>query len=351
MKIWQKYFFKEQIKHMLFFLLCLYLIYIIIDLSLQSGRLIFHSQCHFIDILLYYLYYFLLRANFLIPLSFLLAMIKTLSSMNIHNELTSLRMAGISSLQLSIPFLIISGIFCLFIFSNEQYLEPIAASYIEKFQKTHLQEKKEKNRLSLSVHRLDDGSKFICQKQTSNPDMLYDIFWIKAKNEIWHIKHVNIKEASPIAHYIDIFTKKENEGFYKTNSLDTFTFDRLHLKEDALGYSMENQSLKKLLSSSFFSYTSTDEKARALSYLLFKINLCFFPILIVLSIFLSAYIFERCFLLSSLLVGSFRFYYSLYFIRRGSDFKRKPSFFTLYDIGITFYNSYNITNFSLQKTN
>jgi len=284
LKIWQKLLLKETLKYIFFFLLGLYLVYVVIDLSTQSGRLVAYSHCSVFELLYFYLQHFIIRLSLLLPLALLLSMIKVLCSMNLHNELTALRMAGISLVDLSKPFFVIAIAFIAINIINNQYLHPSAQNYIDKFQTLHLKRKKMKNNLRLSVSLLDDGSKFIYHKDPDNKNLFHDVFWIKSKNEIWHMKTLDLSIKKPKASYIDILKKAKNKGFMKTDALASYSFDKLHLHKDVQASPYENRSLLSLFISSFINISSIDEKYGSLSNLLFKLEIAIFPLLIVLGL-------------------------------------------------------------------
>ena len=81
-KIWQRMLFFRALKFILFFLVSIYLIYVVIDLSAHSGRL-FSSSGSLVSIFFYYLHHFMARLDLFLPLSLLLATISLLSAMKI----------------------------------------------------------------------------------------------------------------------------------------------------------------------------------------------------------------------------------------------------------------------------
>src|SRR5437868_15109658 len=126
-KIWQRYFLYEMVKTTLFFLICFYGLYVLIDYASHTGS--FHKnhvQFQWKEVASYYIYDFIKRIDFLLPLALLLGSIRTIISLNTNNELVAQMPSGLSPETLMRPFILLGSLCTLLMYLHMQYVRPIA---------------------------------------------------------------------------------------------------------------------------------------------------------------------------------------------------------------------------------
>src|SRR5262245_5420866 len=86
--IWGRYFVKETLKVLILFIVCFYGLYVLIDFSSHATSYHHHHiRFRLSELTSYYLSDFVKRLDVLLPFALLISTIKTLCSLNVHNEL------------------------------------------------------------------------------------------------------------------------------------------------------------------------------------------------------------------------------------------------------------------------
>jgi lipopolysaccharide export system permease protein len=317
-KIWERHILIEILKFCFFFLFCIYMIYVIIDFSTHSARIFTYSKVEIFDIFLYYLNHFIMRFNLFLSLALIFSVIKVLSDMNIHNELTALQMAGISCNKLTRPFFFVSIVFCLFSYANQEYFLTKSLNYIDHFKINHLRRPGSKKEPSINTIALKDNSKLIYQSINTKTNELFDTFWIKSTNEIWHIKYLAFDQNKSCARYCDQFIKNDKNQFIKEKSYEKIYLDDLSFNKKIkkkMSVPLENRSISDLFISRINKrYSSEKEKVALITYLNYNLAMPLLPILIVLALSPFCIRFSRkkisIFFICSLSLISFVFFYT-----------------------------------------
>src|ERR1700692_331215 len=95
LKIWERYFLKQFLSMLFLFLFCFYGVYILIDYASHTSALSHHKiQIPWFEAARYYLYVFATRSEILLPVALLIAFVKTVCSLNTHQELSALMACG-----------------------------------------------------------------------------------------------------------------------------------------------------------------------------------------------------------------------------------------------------------------
>ncbi len=141
-KIWERKLFFNTLKLILFFLTAVFLIVIVIDFSIHGAKIFAHSSTAISLIIKYYMNLFFIQLNLFLALTFMLAIIKILSDMNIHHELTALRMAAISAKKLYRPFFILALFISILSYVNFQFFYQKALSFKATFKEEKLKQPK-----------------------------------------------------------------------------------------------------------------------------------------------------------------------------------------------------------------
>ena len=316
-KLWQRHLLCETVKFILFFLSCIYLVYIIIDFSTHSTRLFSYSKIQFFKLFLYYLHHFILRLPLFLPLALLLATIKILCGLNIHNELVALKMGGISFKELTVPFFFIATMISLFSYMNYEFLSPYSFSYVEKFKEAHLRKTSKKKQQELYVSLLKDGSKLVYQSYNPQNNELFDVFWIHSPDDIWYMKYLRLENDKTKGFLTDHFLI-QNNMMVKKQSYEEKDFPKIRIKtiKNRLSSSLFESHSLSLLFRNYCkkNFSSPHEKACLLSHLNFKLAIPLLPYLILLALTPFCLRFSRNLKVFYIIVYSlfaFSFFYTL----------------------------------------
>jgi len=285
-KMWERKIFYNILKFTFLFLGSIFIVVIFIDLSIHGAKILSHSKTSVFIISKYYLNLFFIQFNLFLALTFMLAIIKILSDMNIHHELTALRMAGISAKMLSRPFIIIAIFFALLSYLNYQYFYPNALNFKDNFKEKFLKKTTYKKKLLPNVIYLDDSTKIVYQKYDLAKKTLFDVYFIvKSNSDIWHAKYLYLDENESIGKYVDHLIKKD-DCFQKESSFQSYKFESIQLNKNAnMLVPFENRSIQSLYKQTIAATICQKEKNELTSYLNFKLAMPLVPILIVIAIF------------------------------------------------------------------
>ena len=281
-KIWERKIFINTFKLILFFLFAIFLIVIVIDFSVHGAKIFAHPKTSISLILQYYFNLFFIQLNLFLALTFLLAIIKVLSDMNIHHELTALRMAAISAKKISRPFFIIALFISIISFVNFQYFYPKSLSFKDNFKEKYLKKTKSNKP---NVIYLEDGAKLVYQKYDQLQNKLFDAYFIKNSSDIWHAKYLSFNENEAIGKYVDHLNRKD-KSFEKIESYQSYTFKDIKLDENINMFEpLENRSITNLFKQNSSKNICLKEKNEILSYLNYKLAMPLVSLIIVLAIF------------------------------------------------------------------
>lgn len=217
-KIWERYFFKELVKTCLFFIICFYGLYMLIDYSSHTRN--FHHanvQFQWLETVIYYGCEFVRRVEVLLPFAILIATIRTLCKLNMHHELVALMSSGLSLKTLMRPFLLF-GLLCTFLmFLNTEFLVPTTLKRLNQIDDSRSRAKRKEISMAAAQHiALEDGSTLIFQNYDTPQSRFFDTYWIRSINDIYRIKYLypNADSDQPnavVGEYVD-HLKRNNLG-------------------------------------------------------------------------------------------------------------------------------------------
>jgi len=233
-KLWERYFFREITKIFFFFIVGFFVLYILIDFSSRHSA--YRSiQLNFYDILSYYIYIIIQRWEILIPFALLIASIKTLCSLNVHNELVALMASGISLKTLMRPFIILTLLITAFLYFNTEFLIPASANGLRKLQQIRVKEKYQTERKQ-NVHNisLEDGTILIYHRYDPIEKFFFDTVWMRSANELYRIKFFYPGNAKPIGKFVDHYTRNEKGQLVLSESFPEFEFHQLKISQKEL---------------------------------------------------------------------------------------------------------------------
>jgi len=284
MKIWERYLLIRLSLTTLFILACIFGVYLIIDLSIHSVRFFADGNANPLIIFLYYIYSFSLHLDIFIALAFLLSALKVLFDLNHHFELISLQMAGLSKQRLTRPLFIIAAALTIFSYANAEWLAPNALDSIESFRKIHGKRKKQIQREHVHAVTLDDETEVVYQRFDAREKILFDAYWIKNVDELWHMKILELDHTPLLGRFVDHFIRNDKGQISIAESFESRPLPELPLEaSQALQkfIPFENRPLWTLISQSF-SQCADLEMIRA--HLHYKLSLPLLPILISLAL-------------------------------------------------------------------
>ena len=283
MKIWHRYIFFHLNKIFWFFLFSIFILYTLVDLSIHGIGFFSHGNTSFLNIATYYLYTFSSQLTFFFPLTFLIASLKVLLDLNTHHELVAFQMAGISKNKLLLPLFTFAFFLSFISYANQQWLSPQAMNSTYAFEKQHSKKKQKERKIPLFIAALQDKSELVYQEVQK--ETLFDVFWIKSHNEIWHIKSLNMGLIPPEGKWVDHFQRNKQHLFEKTENFKHHLFPEIALDDNVFLEAFvpfENRSLSTLFQQSF---RPTNERKSVVSHLHYKLAT---PLLSFLILFLIA---------------------------------------------------------------
>lgn len=191
-KIWERYFAKEFLKTVFAFLFCFYGLYVLIDYSNHSAT--FHHQqikFQFEQVVYYYLWDFVRRLDVLLPFAILIGTIRTLCTLNVHNELIALLSGGVSLHTLMRPLVFFGLIFTGLMYVNNEFVLPMALKDLKQIEDFRRSQKSKYNEISaVQSLILEDNSTIIFQNFDSLSNRFFDAYWIRSVDDIYRIKYL-----------------------------------------------------------------------------------------------------------------------------------------------------------------
>lgn len=276
MLIWQRYLLSQLFKNFLFLFACLFTIYVVVDLSVHGIR--FLSQSSFLEVTLFYLRSLSALLEFFFTLTFLLSTMRVLFDLNAHREVVALQMAGLSKKKLLLPFFLFAALLSAVSYLNSQFFAPEAQDTVEAFRDSHKLKKKKGETNHVYSISLEDDSELVYQKFDKEKRELYDVFWIRTPNDIWHMKFLEIDPLR--GRYVHHLTRNQAKQMEKTESWIARDFSEIRWNEEAILHRFvpfANRPLSTLLVQACF---DTAERSSVFSHLFYKILTPLMPLLV-----------------------------------------------------------------------
>lgn len=240
--IWQRYFLKEISKVFLLFLLCFFGLYVIIDYASHTAGLPnHHMKVNWIDLGRYYGSIFISRAEILIPVALLIAVIKTLSTANKRNELVALLAGGIGIKAILRPFLAVGLFFTLLLFLNQEFLLPRALTSLQRIEDATRDAKKLKNQIaSVQSVVLEDGSIILYHSYDSFKEQFFDAYWIRSADDIYRMKALSPYDRVPKGYYVDRLERQLSGQLVRTETFIDKAFTEMRFNPSVLHETLTN---------------------------------------------------------------------------------------------------------------
>lgn len=280
MKIWQRHILVKLTQTFLLLLLCLFVIYVIIDLSAHGVR--FLTKSSMTEIALFYFNTFSTLLDLFLSLTFLLATMRVLYQLNSHRELVALQMAGISKKRLLLPFFIFAGCLSVISYFNMQWLSPTAQDFSIAFKTAHKSKKNKNKENRVFTVSMKDESEIVYQKFDKKKKELFDVFWVRSSDDIWHMKTLNIDTLQ--GQYVNHLTRNADRQLEKKESIFERDFSDLDLDHKSVLHRFVPYESRTLSTLFLEACTDPAEKKSVFSHLFYKLLVPLIPFLVLLAI-------------------------------------------------------------------
>ncbi|HEY4254770.1 MAG TPA: LptF/LptG family permease, partial [Chlamydiales bacterium] len=97
-------------------------------------------------------------------------------------------------------------------YANAEWFAPNAFFATRSFKSKH------KEKTNLHTLLLDDQSELVYQRFDPEKKELFDVFWVRSVNELWHMKTLSLTSWPPLGHQVDHLVRKKI--FEKTESFE-----------------------------------------------------------------------------------------------------------------------------------
>jgi lipopolysaccharide export system permease protein len=283
MKIWERHLLGRLFKTLALILAALFCVYVLIDLSIHSVRFL-AGKAGVLKLFLYYLHSFSRHLDLFFSLAFLLTILRVLIDLAQNSELIALHMAGLSKLRLSRPLFMTALCLTLLSYANAQWLAPDSLESIDMFRVEHAKRKKTALREHVNAITLDDGSEIVYQSFDPQEKTVFDVYWIRNKKNLWHIKTLELGQPHLIGHHVDCFQRSSNGQIELVKSHELLPITDLPISESTAMQkfiSFENRPLATLFIQSF---RKSADKSAIRAHLHYKLSIALLPLLIALTL-------------------------------------------------------------------
>lgn len=229
--LWDRYVARSLVKTTALFFCCFFFLYVLID-STSRSHSFSGAQPAFIQAALYYGLVFLRHVDILLPFALLLATIKTLSRLNLHNEFVALLANGIRMKTLLRPVMAVASVCLILLYINFFFFVPRTLYRIEEM------ELSERERVAASQgprhFALPDGSLVLYQRFDSEPQRFFDAYWFRSFDDIFHAKWFSLGEEGTLGHFVDHLVRNQGGDFVVQESLVSKPFPEIRFDEELL---------------------------------------------------------------------------------------------------------------------
>jgi len=237
-KTWERYFFKQTLITFFLFIFCFYSLYVLIDYATHLNH--FHSsktEFSYSVVLSYYLFDFVKHLEVLIPFALLIATIKTITNLNVHNEIVALLACGLKLKRLLRPFIILGIFFTIILYLNTEIFLPKSIRELKSFTEEKAIAKVKNLGSKPVLHlNLEDGSTLIFQDYNTKDQHFVDSYWVRSIDEIYRIKFLYPQLKEPEGHFVDHLIRDDKgqlilKGSYASKAFPEMLFNKQTLFE------------------------------------------------------------------------------------------------------------------------
>ncbi|HSX10239.1 MAG TPA: LptF/LptG family permease [Chlamydiales bacterium] len=283
MKIWFRHILWQLTKTFLFLLVCLFAIYVVVDLSVHGVRFLSSGHTTFAEVSLYYFRTLAVLLDLFLTLTFLLATMRVLFDLNGHREIVALQMAGLSKKKLLVPFFVFAAFLSSLCYINSQWFSPDAQDVADAFMIAHRPQKKSKaDKIHVYSISLEDDSELVYQSFDKAKKELFDVYWIRNPNDIWHMKNLRVDPLQ--GQFVNHLTRNSKKQLEKSESFTLRDFPELPWNEEATLQKFvpfENRPIATLCSQAII---DSAERRSILTHLSYKLLVPLMPFLVLFAI-------------------------------------------------------------------
>lgn len=278
MKIYRRYILAEFLRFFVFFLLCFYSLYILIDYAGHAQTFYSSQNFSWSSFFRYYGAIFLLRAEILVPIGLLLAFVKTTLRLNHQRELVAFLAGGISPPQLLRPLFLCGWAAVVLLYINQECCVPPASQEVRHTEERGKKNTRKRNLSTIAIESvgLEDGSILLYGTYDPLARALSDVFWVRSVDDLTHMETLFPWKEPPEGRLVDHFTRsKDGELLLHSRSKEQ-TFSDIPFQRDRLQSTLldpDMQSLSSLWKQLYFSFfeEKSDRKGRLESAFSWKI--------------------------------------------------------------------------------
>lgn len=224
MSLWTSLFLRRTLSVFFLSLLGSFVLYILVDFSLHGFKLLEEGGE---KLFFYYMHGFGSQISLFFSFSFLLALLRLFFSLIQSGELVALQMAGLSRFRLLLPLLGFGLCLMLLDYAHTEWVLPLSEKKVFSMRKGHLKHKRSSQKSHIHNLSLDDGTEIVYQTYDSENKELFDLFWIRSHEEIWHAKTLSIGLNPPLGRFVDRFIRNAEGVFEKREEFSEHLFKEL----------------------------------------------------------------------------------------------------------------------------
>lgn len=289
MKIYQKYILKEFLSFFLFFLLCFYGLYVLIDYAGHAQTFYSSKNFSWDSFFRYYGAMFLVRAEILVPVGLLLAFLKTILRFNRQGEMVAFLAGGLSVHRLLRPLFLCGWAALLLLYMNEEWWLPVAGQKVSHIEESGKKNRKKRAFSATTVESVGfkDGSLLFYLAYDPVSHALSDVFWIDSLEDVYHMQSLFPWRNPPKAILVDHFVRSASgellfQGRWEERSFPEIPFQKDRLQSTLLDPDMQPlSSLWEQFKSPMFEEAS-DRRGRLESAFAWKMLIPWFCLLALL---------------------------------------------------------------------
>lgn len=231
--LWEQYFFSRLFRASLLFLGSFYAVYVLIDYSSHLTLLGLSGGKSWLGLTSYYLATLAARAEILLPITLLLATIKTTVSLNEQGLLTALMGGGIAPQTLARPFLIVGWAAVALLYLNQMFLAPHAAVTMRNFEDGLKVKRRPHAPKQVQQLVLPDGSLLLFDEFDFHSQRFSHVYWLSSNDEVYRFRYLYPLAVPPRAEWVDHF-ERTSEGFLSSGRFETIDLPKVKFSDQLL---------------------------------------------------------------------------------------------------------------------
>ena len=296
MPLWSRCILYKILKLLGLYLMGFYALYSFIDYSTRMHDFSKNPSLSVINIGFYYSQVFIKRLDIILPLAFMISLLKVMLDMNKKRESIALFTSGLKKTTFLKPMLICACLVFTFLFLSFEYLTPKALINVESFENKYFLKQTSSRSISPQFLRLAPEGIIIYALFDPKTNQYQDVFYLLSNHEIWKMESLSLHDLA-IGRDAEHFILNQQGQFALTEHLPQVVFNDLHIAYDSAAlnfltiecgsFSFLITSLKKI------SHFDKNLSAKITSQIFYKIAVLFLPFLITMVCACFGLVFSR----------------------------------------------------------